>query len=132
MPEGWSYDARNSLPPADLLRIARKVVWYDQPEQTLANLDTFLAHLMVYGSSADVAVASQYVPTEEFQRVLQNAPAGLFTLEAWQKWHERLGVSSQTPAEAPVSRWVVVSRAGRLLWRIGGSSSRSHRSALGA
>jgi hypothetical protein len=35
--------------PADLLRIARKVVWYDQPEQTLAHLDTFLAHLMVYG-----------------------------------------------------------------------------------
>jgi hypothetical protein len=35
--------------PADLVRIARKVVWYDQPEQTLANLDTFLAHLMVYG-----------------------------------------------------------------------------------
>jgi hypothetical protein len=34
--------------PADLLRIARKVVWYDQPEQRLAHLDTFLAHLMVY------------------------------------------------------------------------------------
>ena len=65
--------------PADLLRIARKVVWYDQPEQTLANLDTFLAHLMVYGSSADVAVTSQYVPAEEFRRVLENAPAGLFT-----------------------------------------------------
>ena len=43
--------------PAELLRVARKVVWYDQPEQTLADLKTFLSHLMVYGSSADVAIA---------------------------------------------------------------------------
>jgi hypothetical protein len=78
--------------PADLLRIARKVVWYDQPERTLADLDTYLAHLMVYGSSADVAVTAQYVPTEEFRRVLENAPAGLFAQEAWQKWHEQLGM----------------------------------------
>jgi hypothetical protein len=39
--------------PAELLRVARKVVWYDKPEQTLADLKTFLSHLMVYGSSAD-------------------------------------------------------------------------------
>ena len=38
--------------PAELLRVARKVVWYDTPEQTLADLKTFLSHLMVYGSSA--------------------------------------------------------------------------------
>ena len=78
--------------PPELLRIARKVVWYDQPEQTLAHLDTYLAHLMVYGSPTDVAVTEKYVPAEEFRRVLENAPAGLFTQEAWLKWHEQLGV----------------------------------------
>src|SRR5277367_6131497 len=78
--------------PAELLRVARKVVWYDQPEQTLADLDTFLAHLMVYGSAADVAVTDRYVPAEEFRRVLESAPAGWFTQEVWRKWHERLGI----------------------------------------
>jgi hypothetical protein len=78
--------------PADLLRIARKVVWYDQPEKTLEDLDTFLAHLMVYGSSADLAVTGKYVPDEQFRRVLANAPAGLFTQEAWHKWHQHLGM----------------------------------------
>lgn len=81
--------------PADLLRIARKVVWYDQPEQTLAHLDIYLAHLMVYGSSTDVAVTAQHVPAEEFRRVLENAPAGLFTQEVWQKWHKQLGMPVQ-------------------------------------
>ena len=78
--------------PAELLRVARKVVWYDKPEQTLADLKTFLSHLMVYGSLADVAVAKRYVPAEEFRRVLENAPAGVFTQEVWQKWHEQLGM----------------------------------------
>lgn len=81
--------------PPDLLRIARKVVWYDRPEQTLQDLDTFLAHLMVYGSPADVAVTGQYVPAEEFRRVLENAPAGLFTQEVWPKWREQLGMPLQ-------------------------------------
>src|SRR5580658_1541248 len=39
--------------PAELLRVARKVVWYAKPEQTLADLKTFLSHLMVYGGHQD-------------------------------------------------------------------------------
>jgi len=35
--------------PPELVRVARKVVWFDVPERTLADLRTFLAHLMVYG-----------------------------------------------------------------------------------
>ena len=78
--------------PVELLRVARKVVWYDTPMQTLADLKTFLSLLMVYGSSADVAVTKRYVPAEEFRKVLQNAPAGVFTQDAWEKWHEDLGM----------------------------------------
>jgi hypothetical protein len=78
--------------PVELLSVARKVVWYDTPEQTLADLKTFLSHLMVYGSSTDVAVTKRYVPAEEFRKVLENAPAGVFTQDVWRKWHEALGM----------------------------------------
>ena len=78
--------------PAGLIRVARKVVWYDSPENTLADLPTFLAHLMVYGSSADLAEVECYVPLEELKRVLESAPAGVFTSESWQRWHERFGI----------------------------------------
>ena len=60
--------------PEELLRVAKKVVWYDRPEQTLGDLNTFLTHLMVYGSSVDVGVVERYVPEEEF------------------RWHERFGM----------------------------------------
>ena len=78
--------------PEELLRVAKKVVWYDRPEQTLGDLRTFLAHLMVYGSPADVAIAERYVPEDEFRRVLEGAPAGVFTEAAWRRWHERFGM----------------------------------------
>lgn len=78
--------------PAELMQVARKVVWYDKPEQTLEDLPTFLTHLMVYGSPADVAVVERYVPAEEFRKVLQDAPAGVFTQDSWKKWHKRFGM----------------------------------------
>ena len=72
--------------------MARKVVWYDRPEETLADVPTFLAHVMVYGSPADVAAVEQFVPPEDFRRVLENAPTGLFTTEQWRSWHDRFGM----------------------------------------
>jgi hypothetical protein len=78
--------------PVDLVRVARKVVWYDSPEETLADLPDFLTHLMVYGSSTDVAVVERYIPLEEFRKVLENASAGVFTKEVWRRWHERFGM----------------------------------------
>jgi hypothetical protein len=75
--------------PLELIRIARKVVWYDAPEQTLRDLKTFLAHLMVYGAPAEVELVEAYIPEAEFRKVLEDAPAGVFTAEAWARWHER-------------------------------------------
>jgi hypothetical protein len=40
--------------PAELVRVARKVLWYQRSEESLADLPTFLAHVMVYGCAADM------------------------------------------------------------------------------
>jgi len=69
--------------PVELLHVAKKVAWYDIPEKTLADLPAFLAQVMVYGSAADVGTVERFVPVEEFRKVLQSAPAGVFTEEAW-------------------------------------------------
>jgi|SRR5579884_1129278 len=81
----------------ELLRIARKVVWFDTPQDALRDLKTFLAQLMVYGSPADVSTVLRYVPDEEFRKVLLDAPAGVFTAEAWERWHRRYGIRPLPP-----------------------------------
>jgi hypothetical protein len=83
--------------PEELVRVARKVVWYDAPQQTLDDIPTFLAHLMVYGSPADVTIVEGYLPEEEFRRALLHAPAGVFTQDAWIRWHRRLGLEPIPP-----------------------------------
>jgi hypothetical protein len=83
--------------PAELLRIAHKVVWFDAPEQTLRDVNNFLAHLMVYGSPVDTKIVERYIPEAEFRKVLENAPAGTFTTEAWRRWHERLRIVRLPP-----------------------------------
>jgi hypothetical protein len=76
----------------ELVAIAKKVVWYDAPEQTLEDLPTFLSHLMVFGSPRDLATAQRFIPEEEFRAALKQAPAGVFTQEAWDRWHQRFGL----------------------------------------
>ena len=78
--------------PVELLHVAKKVIWYDSPEEALADLPTFLVQVMIYGSVKDVETVERFVPAEEFRKVLQNAPAGVFTEEAWRCWHERFGM----------------------------------------
>ncbi len=79
----------------ELERIARKVVWFEKPEMALGDVRTFLAHLMVYGSAADVAVVEKYVGEEEFRKVLEEAPVGVFTQEVWDRWHERFSIAKR-------------------------------------
>ena len=83
--------------PSELLRVARKVVWDDAPERTLDDIPTFVAHLMVYGSPADVQVVEKYISREEFRTALANAPAGVFTQDAWATWHMKLGIQPIPP-----------------------------------
>jgi hypothetical protein len=78
--------------PAELIRVARKVVWYDRPEAALSDLAAFLAHVMAYGSPTDIAAVERHVPPDEFRKVLENAPAGVFSKDRWQQWHERFGM----------------------------------------
>ncbi|HMC58440.1 MAG TPA: hypothetical protein VKJ01_04535, partial [Candidatus Solibacter sp.] len=73
--------------------VARKVVWYEIPEEALGDLPSFLVQAMVFGSPADIAAVERFVPAEEFRMVLENAPSGVFTRDAWVKWHERFGLS---------------------------------------
>ena len=102
--------------PAELMRIARKVVRVDAPEETLGDLKTFLAHLMVYGSTADAEVAQRYIPLEEFRKVLNDAPAGVFTAEALGQMAQGIWIGGSAIAAEAVSRWFSGSRSGFFLW----------------
>lgn len=82
--------------------VARRVVWFDSPEQTLSNPSLFLAHLMVYGTLDEVLAVKQHFTDRDFQNVLDNPPAGIFDPRSWAYWNLVFGIQPPTPL--PVAR----------------------------
>jgi hypothetical protein len=76
---------------AQLKAVAREVVWFKEPEETLADRDFFLAHVMTYGTVEEVVIAQRYFSKEEFRAALENAPAGVFDPRSWAYWNTVLG-----------------------------------------
>lgn len=75
----------------DLLKVARRVVWFKEPEEALADPVHFLAHVMTYGTVEDLKALQGVAGVEEFREVLENAPAGIFDARSWAYWNLRCG-----------------------------------------
>ena len=84
----------------DLLRVARRVVWFKEPEEALAEPVHFLAHLMTYGTVEDLKAVQGVAGLQEFREVLEHAPAGVFDARSWTYWHLKCGRVPAPPLPA--------------------------------
>ena len=75
----------------ELEAIARRVVWFESPAQTLSDLPRFLAYLMTYGSHADVQVLCRHVGEDAVRAAMDAAPPGIFDGRSWAYWNLKLG-----------------------------------------
>jgi hypothetical protein len=73
-----------SLPVTrELLAVARRVIWFEDPEQALAEPVQFLAHVMVFGGVEDLKALRGIVGKDEYSEVLEHAPPGIFDARSW-------------------------------------------------
>jgi hypothetical protein len=73
----------------DLRNVAKRVVWFKPAEETLREPTLFLAHVMTYGTLADIVTTMKFYSDDDFDRVLRNPPAGVFDLRSWNYWNLR-------------------------------------------
>jgi hypothetical protein len=85
----------------ELLRVAQRVIWFEAPEQALADPVRFLAHVMVFGTVEDLRALRGIVGKDEYREVLEHAPPGLFDLRSWAYWNL---VCDRRPAPPPPVR----------------------------
>lgn len=84
--------ARRMLPRnPDLLAVAQRVIWFEPPEQALANPIRFLAYLMTYGTLNDIAVVRRYLDLADFRDALEHAPSGIIDERSWAYWNAMTG-----------------------------------------
>jgi hypothetical protein len=82
-----------------LLELARRYVWWQSPEKTLARLDHFLCQLMQLGTAEDVRTARSLLGDDAFRAALQSAPPGVLDARSWNFWH--LVLLGQPPPPPP-------------------------------
>ena len=93
-----------------LLRVARRIIWFDPPEQTLTDPVRFLAYVMVFGTVEDLRALDGIVGKDQYREALERAPPGIFDPRSWAYWNlvcgrwpppplpERVGMQSASPA----------------------------------
>ena len=81
----------------ELLSVARRVVWFKEPEETLAAPVHFLAHVMMYGTVEDLKALEGILGKDNFCEVLDEAPPGIFDARSWAYWNLKCGRQPAPP-----------------------------------
>lgn len=81
-----------SLPHSpDLLAVAPRVIWFEEPEKALSDPVRFAVYVMTYGTPEDVAVLQRYFGEDEFREAVENAPPGIMDERSWAYWNVMVG-----------------------------------------
>jgi hypothetical protein len=80
------------LPQTDLFRaMAQRVIWFEKPEQALADVARFLAYALTYATPQDVAVIRSVVTDDQLRDALDRMPPGIIDERSWAYWNSKLG-----------------------------------------
>lgn len=70
-----------------LLALAKRYVWWQPPELTLARRGHFLCQLMNLATAEDIRTARRILGDDAFRSALREAPPGVVDERSWNFWH---------------------------------------------
>ena len=73
------------------VKVARRIIWFEEPEKALADPVRFMAYAMTYAHHEDMRVIRQYVSDEEIRQALDTAPPGIIDPRSWAYWNLKMG-----------------------------------------
>ena len=87
------------LPPVpDLLALAERTVWFEEPEPSLSPAERFIASILTWGTPEDVKVLRRYVDDDSLLEALGHAAPGVFDGPSWAYWNPKMGRYPAPPA----------------------------------
>jgi hypothetical protein len=76
---------------AETEQIARSLVWFEPPEEALADPVRFMAYAMARATHEQMRTILRYVTDAEFRQAPDNAPPGIIDARSWAYWNSKLG-----------------------------------------
>jgi hypothetical protein len=81
-----------TIPPnPDIIAVARRVIWFEPPEQASKDVIRFLAYVMTYATVDDLAIVWRYFDMSDIKEALDHAPPGIIDNRSWWYWHAMVG-----------------------------------------
>lgn len=81
--------------PLSPTALAKRYVWWQTPEETLATPETLLRQILKMGTADDYVAACNKWGVEAFKQALISAPAGSIDERSWVFWHRHYGLPEQ-------------------------------------
>jgi hypothetical protein len=75
----------------ELLRAAKRIVWFKPPEDALENPVELLAYAMRHSTDEDMALLLEHIGESGLREAIDNAPAGIIDARSWSYWNARIG-----------------------------------------
>lgn len=79
--------------------LAKRLVWFEPPEQALADPVRFLAYAFARATHEEMNLLRRYLSDADLREALLKTPPGIIDPRSWCYWHIRFGLD---PAPMPV------------------------------
>lgn len=76
---------------AETEAVARRIIWFEAPEEALADSVRFVAYAMARATHEDMKVIRRYVDDTDFLEALDKAPPGIIDPRSWAYWNAKMG-----------------------------------------
>jgi hypothetical protein len=77
-----------SLPlTQDNIALAKRIIWFEAPQQALADPVRFLAYAFKYADIEDIGLLKESYGHEDLCNALINAPPGIIDARSWAYWN---------------------------------------------
>ena len=71
--------------------VVRRIVWFEPPEEALADPVRFMAYAMARATHEDMKLIRRFVDDADFLEALDQAPAGIIDHRSWAYWNSKMG-----------------------------------------
>jgi hypothetical protein len=75
----------------EIAAVAKRVLWFEPPEQAIAEPFRFVAYAMTYGDHADMTSIRKQLSDRDLLIAISHAPPGVFDARSWAYWNLLLG-----------------------------------------
>lgn len=84
-------------PTPELLRVASRIIWFEDAPRTLADPLRLMTYALRYATAEDMALLLEHVGDDGLRETLDHAAPGIIDPRSWAYWNLKAGRDTAPP-----------------------------------